>query len=153
MGKVQNFQSKMVILALFGGSAGYLNVDWFGSNLKSWSIRGATTPVKSIFVDTITYKATSANFPKLVKFGCFSPMLTYCRSTTILGTYKCSDTQDKGFHQCFTYKSSPWWKKLRFDPPNKVPLLIQCAFGLWTNKQGVLLYLHCPRYQQSWHGD
>ena len=69
-----------------GESAGYLNVDRFGSNLKSWGIRGATTPVKSIFVGTITYEAIPANLPKLVKFDCFSPRWTYCRTTTTLGT-------------------------------------------------------------------
>ena len=42
--------------------------------------------VKSIFIGTITYKAIPANLPKLVKFYRFSPMWTYCRTTTILGT-------------------------------------------------------------------
>ena len=58
----------------FGGSAGYLKVDQLGSKLKSCIIRVATTPVKSIFVGPITWKTILANFPKLVRFGCFTPM-------------------------------------------------------------------------------
>ena len=58
----------------FGGSVKYLKVDRRVSNLKSCIIRVATTPVKSIFVGPITWEATPANFPKLVRFGCFSPM-------------------------------------------------------------------------------
>ena len=85
-GKGTKFSVKNGDFGPFWGSAGYLNVDRFGSNLKSWGIRDATTPVKSIFVGTITYKAIPANLPKLVKFYRFSPMWTYCRTTTILGT-------------------------------------------------------------------
>ena len=83
------FLSKLVILALFRGVARYLKVARSGSYLKSCIIRDATTPVKSSFDVSNTWKKVLAKIPKLVKFFHSSPMQHHSQCNAILGFLKC----------------------------------------------------------------
>ena len=67
------FLSKLVILAFFRGVARYLKGARSGSYLKSCIIRDATTPVKSSFDVSNTWKKSSGQNAKIGQIWSFLP--------------------------------------------------------------------------------